>query len=285
MKTIRSIAPLSMVVALLVTGLACERKLSPEAQAAQDAAKASDAKVAALEQLLAEVKSGKAGASGDAATAEHLTKSEQKALERQLADAKRQASEKHKNALDLAKAPTVKDAPKPVIVDVPTGTKLEVRLAKDLSTATVQAGDAWEGVLADSVVVDGRTVWAAGTSVRGVVSQSAPAGRLSGGQGGLGIKLTFIGRDDVDTGTYVVVGDKRGARNAKFIGGGAALGALVGILSDSKNKNDHALGGAAIGAAAGTALAAGSADTNITMPASKPVTFSLSAPERLTFKP
>ncbi len=285
MKTIRSFARLSMVAALLVAGLACERKLSPEAQAAQDAAKASDAKVAALEQLLAEVKAGKAGASGDQATAEHLTKSEQKALERQLADAKRQAGEKHKNALDLAKAPVVKDAPKPVIVDVPAGTKLEVRLAKDLSTATVQAGDAWEGVLADPVVVDGRTVWAAGTSVRGVVSQSAPAGRLSGGQGGLGIKLTFVGRDDVDTGTYVVVGDKRGARNAKFIGGGAALGALVGILSDSKNKNDHALGGAAIGAAAGTAVAAGSADTNITLPASKPVTFSLSAPERLTFKP
>lgn len=285
MKTIRSIASLSMVAALLVTGLACERKLSPEAQAAQDAAKASDAKVAALEQLLAEVKAGKAGASGDQATTEHLTKSEQKALERQLADAKRQANEKHKNALDLAKAPVAKDAPKPVIVDVPAGTKLEVRLAKDLSTATVQAGDAWEGVLADAVVVDGRTVWAAGTSVRGVVSQSAPAGRLSGGQGGLGIKLTFVGHDDVDTGTYVVVGDKRGARNAKFIGGGAALGALVGILSDSKNKNDHALGGAAIGAAAGTALAAGSADTAITLPASKPVTFSLSAPERLTFKP
>ncbi|HNX94273.1 MAG TPA: hypothetical protein PKL14_03860 [Holophaga sp.] len=285
MKTIRSFARLSMVAALLAAGLACERKLSPEAQAAQDAAKASDAKVAALEQLLAEVKAGKAGASGDQATAEHLTKSEQKALERQLADAKRQAGEKHKNALDLAKAPVVKDAPKPVIVDVPAGTKLEVRLAKDLSTATVQAGDVWEGVLADPVVVDGRTVWAAGTSVRGVVSQSAPAGRLSGGQGGLGIKLTFVGRDDVDTGTYVVVGDKRGARNAKFIGGGAALGALVGILSDSKNKNDHALGGAAIGAAAGTAVAAGSADTNITLPASKPVTFSLSAPERLTFKP
>jgi hypothetical protein len=285
MKAIRSFAHLSMVAALLVAGLACERKLSPEAQAAQDAAKASDAKVAALEQLLAEVKAGKAGASGDQATAEHLTKSEQKALERQLADAKRQAGEKHKNALDLAKAPVVKDAPKPVIVDVPAGTKLEVRLAKDLSTATVQAGDAWEGVLADPVVVDGRTVWAAGTSVRGVVSQSAPAGRLSGGQGGLGIKLTFVGRDDVDTGTYVVVGDKRGARNAKFIGGGAALGALVGILSDSKNKNDHALGGAAIGAAAGTAVAAGSADTAITLPASKPVTFSLSAPERLTFKP
>ena len=63
------------------------------------------------------------------------------------------------------------------------------------------------------------------------------------------------------------------------------MGALVGILSDSKHKNDHALGGAAIGAAAGTALAAGSADTTITMPASKPVVFTLSAPERLTLKP
>jgi len=287
MKTIRSLAQLSVVAAVLVMGTACERKLSPEAQAAQDAAKAADAKVAALEQLLADVKSGKAGAGGDGdrATSEHLSKSEQKALERQLADAKRRAGEKRKDALDLAKAPVVNNAPKVVIVDVPAGTKLEVRLARDLSTESVQAGDAWEGSLLDSVVVDGRTVWPAGTSVRGVVSQSAPAGRLSGGQGGLGIKLTFVGRDDVDTGTYVVVGDNRGARNAKFIGGGAALGALAGILSDGRHKNDHALGGAAIGAAAGTAVAAGSADTSIKILASKPVTFALSAPEKLTLKP
>lgn len=282
MKTYRTTLFATATAALLIAGLACDRKPSPEALAAQDAAKAADARVAALEAELANVKSGKHTKGHP--DHESLSKSEQKALERQLAEAKLHADEKKKEALDLAKAP-VASAPKLITVDVPTGTKLEVKLAKDLTTETAQPGDAWEGVLADPVIVDGRTVWPAGTPVHGVVSQSAAAGRLSGGQGGLGIRLMAVGHEDVDTGTYVVVGSARGERNAKFIGGTAALGALVGILSDKKHQADHALGGAAIGAATGTALAAGTADTAIRIPAAQPVTFSLTAPERVTLKP
>ena len=70
----------------------------------------------------------------------------------------------------------------------------------------------------------------------------------------------------------------------RLLGGAAALGALVGILTDKHNKGDHALGGAAIGAAAGTAVAAGTADTVIRMPAAKAVGFTLSAPERVTLR-
>jgi hypothetical protein len=283
MKIHRTALFATATVALLLTGLACDRKPSPEAVAAQDAAKAADARVAALEKELADVKSGKHTQGHP--DHEHLSKSEQKALERQLIEAKQHADEKKKEALDLAKAP-VASAPKLVTVDVPAGTKLEVKLAKDLSTESAQPGDAWEGVLVAPVTTaDGRTVWPAGTPVHGVVSQSAAAGRLSGGQGGLGIRLMSVGREDVDTGTYVVVGTARGERNAKIIGGTAALGALVGILSDKKHQADHALGGAAIGAATGTALAAGTADTAIRIPAAKPVTFTLTAPERVTLKP
>jgi len=286
MRPLRLFVNIAAVTTLLMGGLACEKKLSPEAQAAQEAAKTADARVAALEQQLADIKAGKHrhGAS-DAEAMDHVSKSQQRALERQLADAKRGADEKRKDAVNLASAPVVKDAPQPVIVDVPAGTQVSVMLSKELTTKDCQAGDPWEGTLADAVTVGGRTAWPAGTAVRGVVSQSTPTGRLSSGNGGLGIKLTFIGREDVDAGTYVMVGDKRGTRNAKFIGGGAALGALVGILSDNKNKNDHALGGAAVGAAAGTALAAGTADTMIKIPASTPVSFTLNAPERIVLKP
>jgi hypothetical protein len=286
MRTHRCFLSLAASAALLVTGLACQKKLSEEAVAAQEAAKTADARVAALEQQLADIKAGKhhRGSTDQEAT-DHVSKSQQKAIERQLADAKRRADEKRKDAVDLASAPKPPDAPKPVIVDVPAGTQVSVRLAKELSTKDDQAGDAWSGTLSEAIVAGGRTVWPAGTAVRGVVSQSTPTGRLSSGKGGLGIKLTAIGREEVDASTYVMVGDKRGARNAKFIGGGAALGALAGILSDGKNKNDHALGGAAIGAAAGTALAAGTADTVIRIPADAPVTFTLNAPERIILKP
>lgn len=270
---------------ILLASIACERKLSEAALAAQASAKAADARVAALEQQLADLQASKAQpGKTNTKTAEHVSKSQAKALERQLADAKKSAAKKHETATALASAPA-SEAPKPVIVEVPAGTPFSVRLAKDLTTANVQPGDAWDGTLAEDAIVAGKTVWPAGTSVGGVVTQSTPAGRLSSGQGGLGIKVTRLGEDDVDTDAYVVVGDKRGARNAKFIGGGAALGALIGILSDSNNKNDHALGGAAIGAAAGTAAAAATAKTVISIPAGKPIAFTLAAPERVVLKP
>lgn len=270
------------LAAVLVFTLACNRK-SEAALQAEEAAKAAEAKVAQLEQQLAEAKSGKA-TGDDAETVQHVTKSQVKALERQVADAKRRAEVKKQEAVTLAQAPAAKEAPKPVVVEVPVGTKLDIALARELSTDKDQAGDAWEGSLASDVVQDGKLVWSAGSPARGVVTQSAAAGRLSNGQGALGIRLTEIAGVGIDTDTHVVVATARGERNAKYIGGGAALGALIGILSDKKNKNDHALGGAALGAAAGTAVAAGTADTVIRIPSGKPVSFSLTAPERVTLR-
>ena len=55
-------------------------------------------------------------------------------------------------------------------------------------------------------------------------------------------------------------------------------------LTDKNHQGDHALGGAAAGAVAGTALAAASADTVIRIPASHTVIFSLTAPEQVTVR-
>jgi hypothetical protein len=234
-----------------------------------------------LEQQLAEAKSGKVNGT-DADTVQHLTKSQVKALERQVADAKRRAESRKQEAITLGQAPS--QAPKLLVVDLPVGTKLAVTLARDLATDKDQAGDAWEGTLASDLVQDGKLVWSAGSPIRGVVTQSAAAGRLSNGQGALAIRLTEVAGEGVDADTHVVVATTKGERNAKYIGGGAAVGALLGIHSDNKNKNDHALGGAALGAAAGTALAAGTADTVVRIPRATPVTFSLTAIERVTLR-
>lgn len=266
----------------LILAIACKSK-SEAALMAEEAAKAAEAKVAQLEQQLAEAKAGKV-AGADAETVKQVAKSQVKALERQVADAKKRAEARKQEAVTLATASAPKDAPKPVVVEVPSGTKLEVALARDLSTDKDQAGDACDGTLAGDVVVDGKLVWSAGSPVRVVVTQSAAAGRLSAGKGALGIRLTEVAGVGVDADTHVVVATAKGERNAKYIGGGAALGALVGLLSDKRNQGDHALGGAAIGAAAGTAVAAGTADTVIRIPASKPIAFSLTAPEKVTVK-
>jgi hypothetical protein len=274
----------ALVALLLAANLGCQQKPSEAALAAQEAAKAADTRVASLEQQLAEIKAGKhQPANANQATAEHVSKSQAKALERQLADARKSAAAKHKLAEELTSAPRHDDS-KPIIVEVPAGTPISAKPSKELTTSTVQPGDPWEGLLTDDVVVAGKTVWKSGTHVGGVVTQSTPAGRLSS-HGGLGIKVTLVGHEDVDTAAYVMVGDKRGVRNAKFIGGGAAVGALIGILSDGKHQGDHALGGAVIGAGAGTAAAAATADTVIRIPADKTIPFTLAAAEKVILKP
>jgi hypothetical protein len=281
----RTTTPLFLSAALLVTGLTlgCDRKTEAQIQA-EEAAKAAETKLAALEKQLAEAKGLKAGTGDDAEAHEHLSKGQVKALERQVADAKKRAEAQKKAAIDLAKAPATPNAPKATLVEVPVGTSLTVKLAGDLATDKVQAGDGFEATLAAPVVVAGKTVWPAGAPVRGVVTQSVAAGRLASGKGVLAVKLTEVAGEGIDTETFAVQGAPTGERNAKFIGGGAALGALVGILSDKKNKNDHALGGAALGAAAGTALAAGTANTVIKIEAANPVAFKLAAPEKISVK-
>ncbi len=286
---------------ILLAGLGCGRPVD-EAQLrakilAEEAAKAADARVARLEQELADLKTGKADPKehekGKAREALDQAKADQqKALERQISEQKRKAEARKLEVVKLAEAKPASPAttvpapppPAPVVLEVPAGTAVAVTLAAALSTETAKAGDLWQGTLAEPIAVGGRTAWPAGTPVGGVVSQSVPAGRLASGQGALGLKLTEIGSSDVEGGTYVVAGDARGERNAKIIGGAAALGALAGLLSNSRNKGDHALGGAAIGAAAGTAAAAATARTAIVIPADKPIAFSLQAAEKLTLR-
>jgi hypothetical protein len=276
---IRTIIPLSGLLATLLLVPGCQPKASEATIQAQAVAKAADDRVVALEKELADLKAGKAAP----AAAEPVAKAHRKALDRRLADAKATAGEARKAAAEIAATPAAQ-APKLVMLEVPAGTSIKVSLAQELDTTKDKPGDPWEGRLAEAVAVNGEVAWATGTPVKGVVAQSSAAGRLQGGQGGLGIRLSTVGKNDVEAGTYLVVGDKRGQRNAKFIGGGAALGALVGMLTDSKHAADHALGGAAIGAAAGTGLAAGTADTTIRIPAGKAVTFTLSSPEKVLLK-
>lgn len=276
LRTLSLPAALSLALAGTV---ACNRQ-SEAAKLADQAAQQEQSRVAELQQELADAKAGKATGSDDAETSKTLEANRIKALEKQLADARKRAEAKKKEAAQLAAAKDVKVAN----VTVPADTAVSVKLAEPLATDKQQAGDGWSGTLSAPIAVNGTTVWATGTPVKGVVTQSVPAGRLSSGKGVLAIKVTAIGDTTVDTDTHAVTASPKGERNAKFIGGGAALGALVGILSDKHNKNDHALGGAAIGAAAGTAAAAASADTVIRIPADAPLAFHLAAAETVMIK-
>jgi len=280
------------LIVLLVGGFtACQPKPTDAAIQAQVAAqvtaqvqaKAAEDRVGMLEKQVSDMKAGKSGASGDQETINQMSAAHLRALDRQLADARQRAVERRRDAETMTSTP-VNQRPRYASMEVPSGTRITVKMGAELATDRDQPGDPWSGTLSEDVLVGNTVVWPSGTNVSGVVVQSTPAGRLSSGNGGLGIRLTTVGRNGVDAGTYMVVGDTRGKRDAKFIGGTAALGALVGVLTDKNHQGDHALGGAAAGAVAGTALAAGTADTVIRIPAYHTVTFSLTAPEQVTLK-
>lgn len=279
------VIPGALAVLLIGGTIACEPK--PNAQtvqaqvAAQMQAKAADDRVAALEQQVTDMKAGKQRTDGDQETVNQLSAAHARALERQLADARIRAAERRKEAASIVSTP-VTQLPKYNTVEVSVGTRITVRMDAELATDKDQAGDAWTGTLASDVLAGNAVAWPAGTIVSGVVAQSTPAGRLASGKGGLGVRLTTVGRNGVDAGLYMVVGDTLGKRDAKFIGGTAALGALVGLLTDKNHQGDHALGGAAAGAVAGTALAAATADTVIRIPTAQLITFSLTGAEQVT---
>lgn len=279
----------SLAILLICGTTACDPKTNDSAIQAQVAAqlqaKAADDRVAMLEQQVSDMKAGKSksSVSGDQETINQLSASHIRSLDRQLADARQRAAERRRDAETIASTP-INQRPRYASVEVPSGTRITIRLGSALATDKDQPGDPWAGTLSEDVVVGSTVAWSAGTTVSGVVAQSTPAGRLSSGKGGLGIRLTTVGRNGVDAGIYMVVGDTRGTRDAKYIGGTAALGALVGILTDKDHQGDHALGGAAAGALAGTALAAGTADSVIRIPANHLVTFSLTSPEQVAIR-
>jgi hypothetical protein len=53
---------------------------------------------------------------------------------------------------------------------IPPGSKLTVRLGSEISSATTKAGQTFDGELANDVVVNGKTIAAAGTPVKGKVT-------------------------------------------------------------------------------------------------------------------
>ncbi|MCL1893323.1 MAG: hypothetical protein FWG02_03660 [Holophagaceae bacterium] len=285
---------LALVLAPLAIIVGCDKKPTQtreEIIAEYEAHKIEQEHYARLEKELADLKDQQA----ESAEAEQHKLELMKAMQKQVDDQKKKMEATEKAAKELEQTKQATPPPKdeqqtdspsrernrPAPITVAKGTQLVVTLSKELTTDSHNTGDSWTGNLAQDVSVGDQVVWTAGTLVSGIVSQSTPTGRLANGEGVLAIKLNDIGGASIDGGIFVVTGDAKGARNAKVIGGTAALGALVGILSDKKNQTDHALGGAAIGAAVGTAVAAGTASTVIKIESAKPVNFEVPADVRI----
>ena len=126
-------------------------------------------------------------------------------------------------AAPVAAAPAATPAPAaPVYRTIPAGSRVAVTITQTLSASHNEVGDAFSGVLAESLQAGGQSALARGTRVQGTVVAAKGRGRFKGA-GALGIQLTSIGGVQVSTSEYEKEQQGRGKRSAGFIGGGAGL--------------------------------------------------------------
>jgi len=141
-------------------------------------------------------------------------------------------------------------------LNIPTGTNLPVRISEHLNSEKANVGDSFHGTLANAVVVSGKTLLPKGADVAGEVVQVERSGRLSSpGELHLALRtVRFGGRTyEVAAETFVIKGESHKKSNLTKIGGGTAVGAIIGALAGG---GKGAAIGAGVGAAAGTGAAA-----------------------------
>jgi hypothetical protein len=149
---------------------------------------------------------------------------------------------------------------------VPGGTLLNVRLETTVASNTNSEGDPVEAVLTEPVVIDDRDVVPAGATLKGVVADATPSGKVKG-RAHLALRFTRLvthNRDDQSEyliAAYVArTAPATKSEDAKKIGVGTGAGAIIGgIIGGGKG----AAAGAAIGAGGGTAVVLSTAGQNV----------------------
>ena len=156
-------------------------------------------------------------------------------------------------------------------VDIPAPTRAVVRCNTSMKSGMTRAGQMWDGALTRDVVVNGKTVFRAGTDVRGKVTRAKSSGRLHA-PGILTVKLVSIGGTPVSSSARTYRGKSHTKSNMAKIGGGTAAGALIGGLAGG---GKGAAIGAGAGAAAGTGVAAATGKKEAYIPAESVMSFTV----------
>ncbi len=188
----------------------------------------------------------------------------------------------HSEASASSNSPAPSSSPR---LHVQSGTALQVRLNRSLSTKRNLPGDRFTATLAEPIVVDGRTAFPKGAQVTGRVEESAASGRLKG-RAHIMLALQSIQLNGhsvpLSTSARTRSGQRHRKRNALWIGGGSGAGALIGGLAGG--PVGLAIG-AGSGAAAGLAGAMVTGKKQVSIPAETLISFRLTSPVEVAESP
>jgi hypothetical protein len=157
--------------------------------------------------------------------------------------------------------------------EIPTGTKVTVKLNQAISSESAHTGDGFEATLANDLVVNGQTLARAGDTAKGKVTYAKASGRLKT-PGQVTIRLTSINGMSVTSSAVGAKGKSHTKSNATKIGGGAAAGALIGALAGG---GKGAAIGAGVGAGAGTGVAYATGKQDVTLGAERSYTITVAS--------
>jgi hypothetical protein len=171
----------------------------------------------------------------------------------------------------------------PRTITIPAGTTLSIRVGEKLSSDDNSTGDAFRATLEAPLILNGAIIADRGSRVTGKVVSAEKAGRVKG-VSDLQLALTEINTTDgqrveIQTATLDQQGPTSKKKDAAKVGGGAALGAIIGAIAGGGK-------GAAIGSGVGGAAGAGDVlltrGKAVVIPTETKLTFQLSAPVTIT---
>jgi hypothetical protein len=154
---------------------------------------------------------------------------------------------------------------------IPSGTTIRVRNTSTISSKTAKSGDHWSGTLANDIRSGDQVIAHRGDPVEGTVTAANSSGRLST-PGLLTLEVISVNGEPVRTNAWSTEGKSHKKSNAAKIGGGAALGTIIGAIAGG---GKGAAIGAGAGAGAGTVGAAATGKKEVEIPSETVMTFTI----------
>jgi hypothetical protein len=164
----------------------------------------------------------------------------------------------------------------PVIVTIPSGTSLHIRLQDPLDSSVNKAGDVFQAILDQDVEVNGKVIAARGSVLQGKLSSVAQSGRVEG-RATMALQLidlTLAGKTyPIQTEILSFEAESTKKKDATKVGIGAGVGAVIGAIAGG---GKGAAIGAAVGGGAGTATVLATRGKEIKFDAEHKLSFALS---------
>jgi len=182
-------------------------------------------------------------------------------------------------------SPPAPEPPQPIRVEIPAGTSVVIRMIDSIDSQVNHAGEIFRASLDSPITVAGDVVVPAGSDAFVKLVQAQSAGRLAG-RSELRLELeriAFQGKSYVvESTTYEQTGASRGKRTAATVGGGAAVGAIIGAIAGG---GKGAAIGATVGGGSGAAIQVLTKGQQVRVPSETRLDFRLEQPVEVSYFP